>query len=70
MAACWSSLMTLGENGYMRIAKGVMETTLKLKEGIKGADQLPPSFPLSFSSSPLPFPVPTIMLSEFVLFGS
>lgn len=40
MAACWASLKTLGEEGYMRIAAGVMETTQKLKDGVRKIDGL------------------------------
>jgi sphinganine-1-phosphate aldolase len=35
IAQCWASLMTLGEEGYLKHVKEIMETTQKLKRGIE-----------------------------------
>ena len=34
IAASWATLKHLGQNGYMKIAEELMDTTNKLKEGI------------------------------------
>jgi len=34
IAAAWAALHTLGEEGYLRMAKGIMQTTRALQEGI------------------------------------
>lgn len=40
IAAAWAVMNYLGEDGYMRLAKVVLDTTLRLREGIEAIQQL------------------------------
>ncbi len=40
IAAAWAVMRHLGEEGYVRIAKAVMETTAKLRAGIEAIEEL------------------------------
>jgi len=35
IAATWAALMAMGEDGYLKCAKAIMQTTIKIKDGIK-----------------------------------
>ncbi len=38
IAACWSVLQFLGEDGYLRLAKDTLDATRRLHEGVRGID--------------------------------
>ncbi|MHA1660257.1 MAG: pyridoxal phosphate-dependent decarboxylase family protein [Promethearchaeota archaeon] len=40
IAAAWASMMALGEEGYLSLAKSMMETTKKLRDGINAIPEL------------------------------
>jgi len=40
IAACWASLMSLGRNGFEKIAQGVIETREKIINGVKDIKEL------------------------------
>ena len=51
IAAAWVALKAMGQDGYMKTAKTLMETTIKLKDAIK---QIPVSFlALALVTSPI-----------------
>ena len=39
-AACWASMLSLGEEGYLEATKRLLETAVKIKEGIKTIPEL------------------------------
>ncbi|MBN1538368.1 MAG: aminotransferase class V-fold PLP-dependent enzyme [Anaerolineales bacterium] len=34
-AACWAAMLSMGEQGYLNAARGILETAAKIKQGIK-----------------------------------
>ncbi len=56
-AACWAAMVTMGENGYMRAAKAILETAAKIKQGIREIPELQmigdPLFVVAFMSESL-----------------
>ncbi len=56
-AACWAALVTMGEDGYLRAAKAILETADKIKAGIRAIPELQligdPLFVLAFTSETL-----------------
>ena len=53
-AACWASLVSIGENGYMEIAKNIMTAAEIIKKGIEDIPELKvlgrPYYNISFAS--------------------
>lgn len=39
-AACWASLVTMGENGYLNAAKSIMDAVNTMKAGVKSISEL------------------------------
>ncbi len=39
-AACWASMLSLGESGYLEATKRILETAVKIKEGINNIPEL------------------------------
>lgn len=39
-AACWATMLCMGEEGYLRASKAILETASKIKQGIKEIDGL------------------------------
>lgn len=39
-AACWASLVTMGENGYLQATKSIMDAVNKMKDGVKSIPEL------------------------------
>ncbi len=37
-AACWASMLAMGEEGYLKATKAILETADKIKEGVKDID--------------------------------
>jgi len=35
LAACWASMMNIGEEGYLEATRQIMDATIKVKEGVK-----------------------------------
>jgi len=56
-AACWAALVTMGEDGYLRATKAILETADKIKAGIRAIPELQligdPLFVLAFTSETL-----------------
>ena len=56
-AACWASLLALGEDGYLKATKAIIETANKIKEGVKVIPELKilgePIWILAFASDSL-----------------
>ena len=56
-AACWAALVTMGEDGYLRATKSILETADKIKAGIRAIPELQligdPLFVLAFTSEAL-----------------
>lgn len=54
-AACWASLVTIGEDGYMRATEAILETAKKIKDGVNAMDELAvlgdPLFCVGFNST-------------------
>lgn len=40
IAQCWASMMALGEEGYLRHTKEILQSTKKIAEGVRGIDAL------------------------------
>jgi glutamate/tyrosine decarboxylase-like PLP-dependent enzyme len=58
IAAAWAVMSYLGEEGYLRLARRIMETTAQIKEGIEAIPELrilgkPPMSVLAFTSDTL-----------------
>jgi len=53
-AACWAAMVTLGEQGYLRATKAILETAAKIKQGIREIPELQiignPLFVIAFRS--------------------
>ncbi len=53
-ASCWASLLTMGEEGYLRATKSIFETAAKIKEGVKAIPDVKilgePDWILAFAS--------------------
>lgn len=56
-AACWASLVSIGEEGYMEATKRILETASSIKKGINEIPELyvlgDPLFDVAFASEPL-----------------
>jgi|ERR1043165_9070635 glutamate/tyrosine decarboxylase-like PLP-dependent enzyme len=56
-AACWASLLSMGEEGYLKATKAILETADKIKEGLNSIPELKlmgnPLWVLSFGSDTL-----------------
>lgn len=56
-AACWAAMVSLGESGYLRAAKAILETASKIKNGIREISELQlcgdPLFVVAFMSKSL-----------------
>ena len=56
-AACWASLLAMGEDGYLKATKAIIETADKIKEGVKVIPELKllgePLWILAFASDSL-----------------
>ena len=39
-AACWASLLAMGEDGFLKATKAILETADKIKEGVKAIPEL------------------------------
>jgi sphinganine-1-phosphate aldolase len=39
-AACWAAMVALGEDGYLRAAKAILETATKIKQGLREIPEL------------------------------
>ncbi len=56
-AACWAAMVTLGESGYLRAAKAILETAAKIKQDIREIHELQligdPLFVIAFASETL-----------------
>jgi sphinganine-1-phosphate aldolase len=39
-AACWAALLTMGEDGYIKASKAIMDTADKIKAGIQSIPEL------------------------------
>ncbi|MFN8288482.1 MAG: aminotransferase class V-fold PLP-dependent enzyme [Chitinophagales bacterium] len=56
-AACWASLLAMGEDGYLKATKAIFETAAKIKEGVKAIPEVKilgnPDWILSFASDSL-----------------
>jgi len=39
-AACWATLVTMGEQGYMEVAKSIMDAAVTIQKGIEGISDL------------------------------
>ena len=56
-AACWAAMISMGENGYMKIAKKILETANDIKKGIEKIEDLyilgDPLWVIAFSSKTL-----------------
>lgn len=56
-AACWAALVSMGESGYLRAAKAILETADKIKQGVREIPELQlcgdPLFVIAFTSESL-----------------
>lgn len=56
-AACWAALVSMGESGYLRAAKAILETASQIKQGVRGIPELQlcgdPLFVIAFVSESL-----------------
>jgi glutamate/tyrosine decarboxylase-like PLP-dependent enzyme len=56
-AACWATMLSMGEDGYLRATKAILETASKIKQGIKEIDGIrligDPLFVIAFDSANL-----------------
>jgi len=56
-AACWAAMVSMGEAGYLRAAKAILETAAKIKQGIREIPELQlcgdPLFVIAFMSDSL-----------------
>jgi sphinganine-1-phosphate aldolase len=56
-AACWASMVSMGENGYLDAARRILETATEIKRGIQGIPELrllgDPLWVLAFTSDSL-----------------
>jgi glutamate/tyrosine decarboxylase-like PLP-dependent enzyme len=56
-AVCWAAMVSLGEDGYLRAAKKILETAVKIQKGIEKIPELKiigyPLFVISFTSETL-----------------
>lgn len=54
-AACWATMLSMGEEGYLKASKAILETSDKIKDGIKAIPELElignPLFVIAFKSS-------------------
>src|ERR1700674_328546 len=57
VAATWAAMVSLGENGYLEVAKGIFETAAKIRHGIDAIAELEvigePTFLVAFRSPAL-----------------
>lgn len=56
-AACWAAMLTMGEDGYLKATKAIVETAEKIKKGVKDIPELQllgnPLWILAFGSTTL-----------------
>ena len=54
-AACWATMLSMGEEGYLKASKAILETSTKIKDGIKAIPELElignPLFVIAFKTA-------------------
>lgn len=57
IAACWATMVAMGEEGYLQAAKAILETAARIKQGIRAIPELQvigdPLFNIAFTSETL-----------------